>query len=638
MTPSPIPVYLVQFGHSCLPLSLGMLHAHVRAQADLRDRFSFHFLLSPSPETVAKAPPGVWLFPNYMWSFEFNMEVSRLARRTHAGSVTIHGGPSAPKYPGACAEFLRAQDHVDVAVRGEGEAAVADLLRHVAAAVDGRRELRDGLSELPGISFLAEPGGALVQTPERPRIDRLDTIASPYLDGTFDAWVQPRARLTTVETNRGCPYGCTFCDWGSATQQKIHVFDVERVKAEIDWIGAHRIPVLFFGDANFGIFDRDVEIAEHIGRTKQRHGFPQEVVVSYAKNGNDRIPEIVRAMVSAGVVTEGVISIQTSSPEALRAVRRENIKTANYEKLVSVYRQEGLPVSTDLLIGLPGSTLASHKEDMQWCLDEDIVARWFPTFILPNSPMADPAYVAEHQIRVRGGQIVGTATASEDDLGKVADLVRVYALAEKSSLLRYVTRWLQWEHGLPASEFLFGLGEAVARAPEAFPEYVNGFDRTTLLNGVMNDPEPFYEAVWRHCAVDLGLPLGSDADRVVFQLNAAVVPRRGVRYPIEVASPFDVLGYFGSCLAPAPGEHRALRRLEEPQRFEISDPDGYATKDFQTVLIVNNALRFFELDWPVRRGGISAVLYDDPLHVRPPRIARREPASGSGARTGVAPT
>ena len=26
-----------------------------------------------------------------------------------------------------------------------------------------------------------------------------------------------------IETNRGCPYGCTFCDWGSATRSRIQI-------------------------------------------------------------------------------------------------------------------------------------------------------------------------------------------------------------------------------------------------------------------------------------------------------------------------------------------------------------------------------------------------------------------------------
>ena len=32
-----------------------------------------------------------------------------------------------------------------------------------------------------------------------------------------------------LESNRGCPYGCTFCDWGSATLSKVRNFDLDRV-------------------------------------------------------------------------------------------------------------------------------------------------------------------------------------------------------------------------------------------------------------------------------------------------------------------------------------------------------------------------------------------------------------------------
>lgn len=46
---------------------------------------------------------------------------------------------------------------------------------------------------------------------------------SPYLTGEFDEIDPARWRSATIETNRGCPYGCTYCDWGSATLSRIRV-------------------------------------------------------------------------------------------------------------------------------------------------------------------------------------------------------------------------------------------------------------------------------------------------------------------------------------------------------------------------------------------------------------------------------
>jgi len=38
----------------------------------------------------------------------------------------------------------------------------------------------------------------------------------------------------TIETNRGCPHKCTFCDWGTLTYTKVRHFDLKRVEDDID--------------------------------------------------------------------------------------------------------------------------------------------------------------------------------------------------------------------------------------------------------------------------------------------------------------------------------------------------------------------------------------------------------------------
>lgn len=602
----PVPVYLVEYGNDGLPLSLGVIEASLRAFGDgsLSDRLDFHHLASPSEEDLRSAPPGLWLFANYVWSWERNLEASSRVKAASPRNLTIHGGPSTPKRAEACERFLAGQPHIDVAVRGEGELTAAELLDRLARARAEDGDWQAGLEAVRGISYLDAASGKVVRTPERERITDLSTVPSAYLTGAMDPWILPRFQFATVETSRGCPYGCTFCDWGSATLQKIHKFDLDCIKAEIEWIASRGFPVLFISDANFGMFDRDVEIAEYVGNMRRKHGFPKEAIVSYAKNGNPRIPEIVRAMVSAGVVTQGVISIQTRDPEALGAVKRSNIKTHNYEKLVGEYRAQGLPATTDLMVGLPGATLDSHKRDVQWCIDEDLIARFFQTAVLPNSPMADPEYVRKHGLVIRNSFVAATATASAEELRWAWDLVRVYELTEKSTLLRYVMRYLQWEYGLPASDLLFSIARTCRLEPDRFPWYLTaGSDGMALskidcMQEIRKDPEPFYESIWAHIRERMGLALGSEADRIVFQLNAALVPRRGARYPIDVESHWNVLDYFASCIAPQSGETRKLMRTDRPQSFQITDPQGLATMDLEDASINNNALRVFELHWP----------------------------------------
>src|SRR5690606_35936932 len=133
------------------------------------------------------------------------------------------------------------------------------------------------LASIDGLTFL-DASGEMVRTPDRGRIVDLDELPSPYLTGEFDdipaeAWNQ----ILAIETNRGCPYGCTFCDWGSSTLSRIRKFSIDRVAAEIEWAASHGVAAIDITDANFGIMSRDVEIARIIADIKRRTGFPQVV-------------------------------------------------------------------------------------------------------------------------------------------------------------------------------------------------------------------------------------------------------------------------------------------------------------------------------------------------------------------------
>ena len=95
------------------------------------------------------------------------------------------------------------------------------------------------------------------------------------LSGSFDRLIEAYPEnewLILWETNRGCPFKCTFCDWGSATASKVNKFDLERLKLEIDWFSKNKIEFIFCCDANFGILKRDIEIAEYVAIKKKRTG------------------------------------------------------------------------------------------------------------------------------------------------------------------------------------------------------------------------------------------------------------------------------------------------------------------------------------------------------------------------------
>ena len=79
------------------------------------------------------------------------------------------------------------------------------------------------------------------------QIEDIDVFRSPYLDGVFSPLLGKDLRWQAIlETNRGCPFLCTYCFWGrGGINRKIKFFSLERIKQEIDWCGKHRVLYVF---------------------------------------------------------------------------------------------------------------------------------------------------------------------------------------------------------------------------------------------------------------------------------------------------------------------------------------------------------------------------------------------------------
>ena len=88
------------------------------------------------------------------------------------------------------------------------------------------------------------------------------TFLLTYLTGMLDEFFEDRY-APIIETNRSCPYRCTFCAWGIGTQ-KLQQFREQRVLDEIEYIAKRckKNTTVFIADANFGILERDAIFAK----------------------------------------------------------------------------------------------------------------------------------------------------------------------------------------------------------------------------------------------------------------------------------------------------------------------------------------------------------------------------------------
>ncbi len=401
-----------------LPNVSGMLQAYAAGVPEVRDNFRFSpfQFIRKEPERIAAEwdNPSVLAFSSSMWNHELNLVLARLARRQFPDALIVFGGPHVPDDIRA-EKFLAQHDFVDMAVLSEGEVTFAEVLKALAMDSD--------LSTVEGIVFRDKKTGAIVRTPNRPLID-LNLLPSPYLSGLYDQILERRDDMeyqVIFETNRGCPFHCSFCAWGN-TITKVRFFDLERLAEEVEWLGEKEIPFVFGADANFGMFPRDKDIAEMFAAVKRRRSHPRSFRVCYGKNATDRIYEVAQILESNKLTTGVTLSFQSTDPATLKIINRSNIKLETYRELLERYRRNGIIVYTELILGLPGETYLSFKNGIEEVFQAglyDQVSIFFCQ-VLPNTEMDDPEYVKVHGIETRRIELVETH-ASRRRAGEVVE-------------------------------------------------------------------------------------------------------------------------------------------------------------------------------------------------------------------------
>ncbi|MEZ5203414.1 MAG: radical SAM protein [Acidimicrobiales bacterium] len=522
---------------------------------------------------LAEEPRGVLLFSHYTWSTRGNLLQSAAAKAANDRFITVHGGPNVPGFPEDVERFLGENPHVDVLVHGEGEATFVDLMSRIGETGLHDRADPDRLAllgDIPGLTVRV--GDRIVRGPKRPRISDLDATPSAYLAGQFDQ-VALAGSMAVIETNRGCPFGCTFCDWGSATRSRVRTFGLDRVRAEVRWLAERGVDGIFVADANFGAFERDLEIARAIADAKRAHGAPRQVMFTFAKDTAELLIPIVDLLWDVGIDVDGNLALQTVDEPTLRIVRRKNLPEPEYRRVRAQFRERGLPLTSDIMLGLPGSTYESMRADVQFCLDHEITPRAHRTVLLPNAPMRSPQHREEHAIVTDHLQrTVAGSTFTAEELKQVGNLHRLADAWDHYGIARLPLRWASRDHGIAEVEILERVDRLTRDEPSRYPAITwsaVGFTSWLVPPGTW---EAFLGELRVWLVEALGVP-DDDALASVLAAQAAVLPCPGASFPRRVELAHDVAAWLAQH-AEAPGDRDQRRLLEFPPTVLEVDDDG----------------------------------------------------------------
>lgn len=383
-----------------IPYSVGLLQAYAQKHAAAPGRYEYLLpIYRRIPVALAVSdllPADVVGFSVYVWNINQSLQIARQLKQQRPEVLIVFGGPQVPDH---AEEFLRQYSFVDVICHGEGESTFLQILE--------RFPERDW-EAIPGVSYLAKDSTFFSRS-KAPRMTDLSASASPYLDGVFDPLMAANADkrwLVMWETNRGCPFACTFCDWGSAIASKVHRFEMERLKEEAEWFARNKISHIFVCDANFGILPRDVDIAKFLVQSYERHRTPFTISVQNTKNATERSYTIHKIFSRSTV--GATLSLQSVDSRTLEAIKRSNISLDSFNELQRRFRGEGIETYTDIIVGLPGETYDSFAEGVSKVIENGQHNRiaFYNCSVLPNAEMGDPTYQRRYAMEYVPVQII----------------------------------------------------------------------------------------------------------------------------------------------------------------------------------------------------------------------------------------
>lgn len=503
--------------------------------------------------------PSVWLFSCYAWNSEDNLTLAAKIKSLAPNSLIIVGGPHIPGFQREATEFLQKNRYIDIAVRSEGEITLAEILDTISL---NQTSLHNDYSGISGITYWTAAGD-IVRTADRTRTMSLDIFPSPYLSGEFEDASFDDEPNYILETNRGCPYGCTYCDWGAATLQKVRHFDLERIKDEIDYIASKKgCNTLYIADANFGAFNRDVEIAQAIADSYKKHGRPKRFQVNYAKNPSQKIVDVVQILTNAGLITQGAIALQTVDDDVLISIDRSNIKKKNMEKMLDIFKSENLPMTSEFLIGLPGQTLQSHINDMQYIFDNKLTASVHHVQMMPNAPMNEPQYREKYEIKTdKKGYIISTSAASEECIRSMAHFFKAVQFFYMIGVTKYILYYFQVEHKIKATTIINDL-LSIPKNNSSYPlsdkinqKLLTKTDNARIGHYVLNwttedasflfnNLEEYYSEIIRFIEDNYSIHLEDSEKNTLIEVQIAVMPSLGKTVPFETELEHDFVKYF----------------------------------------------------------------------------------------------
>ena len=547
-----------------IPYSIGCLWSYASPFDDIKQNVNLKDIIfrRENVDTLVDRleDPDIIAFSCYMWNWEWSKAVAQRVKERYPKCKIIFGGPQVTDRPEE-EQFFKHHPYVDTISLAEGELSFTDILRNL---INGK--LIDKIYNYP-------------------RLTELD-IPSPYLTGVFEKIIADNPGVLwngTLETNRGCPFACTFCDWGGLTYSKLKKFPEEKVLQELHWMAHNKMDYVTIADANFGVFtDRDMKFTEELVALQKEFGYPQVVDATWYKNSSEEIMEIVKKFISSGFNRGLTLSVQSMDMDVLEEIKRRNMEFSNLKHIFDICNREQIPSYTELILGLPKETFESWSKGLCDVIEmgqHNAIESWLAQ-LLENAHLNTPGQRAEHEIDTVVVKDYISGFEEEDGISESVTLVRgtkdmpmpkfidswLYAWMINNfhnyGWTQIVSRFLRKYKDISYLEFYNRLWQHIQedngkvkelfdKAKAQLTEYLetgvaNGFSGHTLMWSAQKDfhlhPQEIYDFVDKVCSKEY-LDLPEKYYSPLMKLQTFYVSHLEFTYPLQESFEYNFIQY-----------------------------------------------------------------------------------------------
>ena len=341
-----------------VPYPIASIKSNVLHFSKYKNKLEIDIFKDPKKFIKAFLPknPKLVGFSNYIWNAELSYEIAKEIKLRSPETLVIFGGPNFPLDDKSREEWLRNHPSVDLYIIGEAEQPFTDI-------VDLWYETRsiEKVKDSGVMGCYSIKDNLFCKTGDfSPRVTKLDDIPSPYLEGYLDEFLNDPKLTPLLESNRGCPFTCTFCVDGIKDRSKVYSKEVSRFEKELEYIATHfKGKVLNLADLNFGMYNRDIEISKAIARVKEKFNYPYYIQVCTGKNNKARVLECVDILKGSMGLSA---SVQSLDKDVLLKIKRNNISEDQLLEMTKAGSKISDNTYSEVILALPGDSKEKHMK------------------------------------------------------------------------------------------------------------------------------------------------------------------------------------------------------------------------------------------------------------------------------------